>query len=147
MRYTYNEDKDEFEPDLGYGAVDFQVLPDLRDVLTAPVSHRVDILRKAIELTVGARNRSYGQPYDNMLRTAQIEMAILPQQSKASDVALRMVALKLSRLRTSPGDYDTICDLIAYAAIYHECIVTEKEAHAPVPPASATASTPPGGGE
>lgn len=82
---------------------------------------RVADLREAEALTSGDRNKSYGDPYDNMAHIAQIFNAISGRDLSPAEVPLFHLATKLARLRTSPGHKDSIVDGMAYLGIYHEC--------------------------
>lgn len=82
-------------------------------------------LRQALHLTVGDRNRDYGDPVENYAHTAAIFNAITGRDLTAREAALMMVAVKLARLRTAPLKADSHVDAMAYLGIVHECAVAE----------------------
>ena len=82
--------------------------------------HRKEILETALELTTGDRNKSYGDPYDNLQRTANIWKEILGCDVSASQVALCMVGIKIARLVETPNHLDSFVDGAAYMAIAGE---------------------------
>lgn len=81
---------------------------------------RKEILETALELTTGDRNKSYGDPYDNHQRIANIWKEILGCDVTASQVALCMVGVKLARLVETPDHFDSFVDGAAYMAIAGE---------------------------
>lgn len=84
-------------------------------------------LEKAIRLTMGDRNASYGDPVVNMTDTARIFEALTGVRLLPEQVPLFMVAVKLARLRVTPGHEDSIVDAMAYLGIYHECAEARKQ--------------------
>ena len=82
--------------------------------------HRKEILETALDLTTGDRNKSYGDPYDNLQRTANIWKEILGCEVSASQVALCMVGIKIARLVETPNHLDSFVDGAAYMAIAGE---------------------------
>lgn len=73
-----------------------------------------DILEEALRITKGDRNASYGPPDQDFQRTAQMWSAIKGVPFEARDVALFMVALKLSR-ETHQRKRDNWVDIAGYA--------------------------------
>jgi hypothetical protein len=73
-----------------------------------------DILEEALRITKGDRNASYGPPDQDFQRTASMWSAIKGVQFEAREVALFMVALKLSR-ETHQRKRDNWVDIAGYA--------------------------------
>tara|TARA_Y100000590_G_C15230229_1_gene829790 strand:- start:62 stop:340 length:279 start_codon:yes stop_codon:yes gene_type:complete len=88
--------------------------------------NRIDLLKKAIEYTDGARLKDYGSPVDNHQNIANIFNAITDKQLTAKDIALVQVATKLARLKSSPKKDDHYIDIMAYIGIAYECEMVEK---------------------
>lgn len=82
-------------------------------------------LEAPVELEAGAvvrngeREASYGPPLQDFTRTVNMwaSLGIATSQDPA-DMALAMVALKLSRLKGTRGHYDSIVDAIGYLCCY-----------------------------
>jgi hypothetical protein len=98
-----------------------------------PVPERVQPLREAERLICGARNASYGEPAEDLGRTAEFWTTYLRPRLvdgmtiRAHDVALMMDLLKTSRLVWSPGNHDSFVDKVGYTAIAWECAVAEAQ--------------------
>jgi len=88
----------------------------------ADYTTRKDILKEAIELTTNDRNASYGEPYFNHERIAQIWSVILGHTIQPSQVALCMAGLKLARLagQSTPDSYVDGAAYFAIAGELHE---------------------------
>lgn len=97
-------------------------------LFTDGVPLRVRMLDEAADLTIGDRNRDYGEPVDNMLDIADIFAAMTGVQLHAHEVPLFHIATKLSRLKNTPGHHDSVVDIMAYAGIYAECVKAQEEA-------------------
>jgi len=82
--------------------------------------NRKDILNKAIELTYGDRDKDYGDPYDNMLRTAKLWSTYLGVDIRPDQVAILFTLAKISRLANTPEHLDSFIDSAAYMAIAAE---------------------------
>ena len=67
--------------------------------------------------TLDQRGFEYGDPRDNLLRVYKIVRVLGVQLREPSDLALVLIALKLSRMVESPMREDSYLDLIGYAAI------------------------------
>lgn len=78
----------------------------------APVAE--DILEEALRITKGDRNASYGPPDQDFTRTAAIWSALKGVTFEAREVALFMIALKLSR-ETHQRKRDNWVDVAGYA--------------------------------
>lgn len=93
------------------------------------ISPREQMLRQAIKLTAGDRNKTYGPPYQNMKQTAELfnaylrnrPLARLGQELDAHDMAVFMILAKISRIAKTPNHEDSWTDIAAYAGIGHEC--------------------------
>lgn len=73
-----------------------------------------DVLEEALRITTGDRNNSYGPPDQDFARTAKIWEAILHTKVRAKDIALCMIAIKLSRA-TWANKRDNWTDIAGYA--------------------------------
>ena len=88
--------------------------------------NREEILKSALALTTGDRRNSYGSPYINHKRIADIWSVILEHEVTPSQVALCMVGVKLSRLIETPDHTDSFIDGAAYMAIAAEVLENKK---------------------
>jgi hypothetical protein len=79
-----------------------------------------DVLEEALRLTSGDRQASYGPPEQDFKKTAAMWSAILGADVKATDVALCMIALKLSRA-TWAKKRDNWVDIAGYARCGFQC--------------------------
>jgi hypothetical protein len=79
-----------------------------------------DVLEEALRITSGERQNSYGPPEKDFTRTAAMWSAILDAEVKAKDVALCMIALKISRAKWS-SKRDNWVDIGGYARCGHRC--------------------------
>lgn len=73
-----------------------------------------DILEEALRITKGDRNASYGPPDQDFQRTAKMWSVIKGVEFEAREVALFMIALKLSR-ETHQRKRDNWVDIAGYA--------------------------------
>lgn len=81
---------------------------------------RVAVLKEAASLITGDRQEDYGAPTESLNRIAHFWSALFPERTwTAADVALAMVALKLSRASHS-YTRDSAVDLAGYAALWSE---------------------------
>jgi hypothetical protein len=79
----------------------------------------------------GDRARDYGAAYENHSRIGQMWGAILGVDISPSQVAMMMIALKLSRLTNRPDHLDSWVDVCGYAALGGEfCDDAEEESPA-----------------
>lgn len=89
---------------------------------------RESVLRKALEVTMGDRNKDYGDPYLNHKQIADIFNLMVPGKDlKASDIVAVHIATKMSRATVSPMKFDHYVDLPAYWGIRYECLLAEEE--------------------
>ena len=99
--------------------------------LEAPsLTPRQDMLRTVERLVSKNRNLDYGEPVENMARTAEMLAAFLGKRTgrelEATDVAAFGIILKLGRLAENPTHKDSWQDVAGYASIGFECIEKEK---------------------
>ena len=98
--------------------------------LEAPATPRVEMLREVELLVSKNRNIDYGEPVENMARTAEILAAYMGDRTgrslEAQDVAVFGIILKLGRLAENPLHKDSVLDIAGYASILFECIEKEK---------------------
>lgn len=87
----------------------------------API--RASILTDALGLTLGDRNTSYGDPYNNLLIFTRLINAAYGTNLEAEDGAIIMELAKLSRILPNKHNYheDNYTDGAAYMAIAGEC--------------------------
>lgn len=78
------------------------------------------ILQEAAEITSGDRNKDYGHPFDDFMRTARLWSPILGIEVTPIQVALCMMAVKMSRAVNS-YKRDNFVDLAGYAHCAVEC--------------------------
>jgi hypothetical protein len=84
---------------------------------------RLELLKEAGELIDGQRDAVYGPPVDNHRRIAELWSAYLGTHITASEAAIMLGLVKVSRLAASPDHRDSYADLAAYGAIAWECVV------------------------
>jgi hypothetical protein len=80
----------------------------------------VEALKEAAA-TIAARGETYGDPIENMNRTANLWGGVLTRPVSASQVALCMIQLKIARLMETPNHKDSVVDIMGYAAVLREC--------------------------
>jgi hypothetical protein len=106
-----------------------QQVPTLHD------SPRASMLAEASKLITGDRNNQYGPPTQDFDRTAALLNALgyhrtdaedIVHDIVASDVALIVAQVKMSRIIHSRGKRDSWVDLAGYAACGYECAVEEE---------------------
>ena len=93
---------------------------------TPSPSERLEMLRQAEKIVGQQRNLEYGEPVQNMKRTAnmlqayfgdRIETAIKPE-----DVAAIGVIIKLCRRAHNPDHLDSWVDIAGYSSIGYEAV-------------------------
>jgi hypothetical protein len=88
------------------------------------------IASHAAMLVTGERAETYGHPLDDFARTGLMWGAILGTQVTAEQVALMMVALKISReCHTAHPTNDNVIDAVGYL-LAHALVVEERAARA-----------------
>jgi hypothetical protein len=107
----------------------------LRQDAPAPaeaLTPRQSLLREAERITATDRNKAYGAPEDNFANIAESWNTYLTQRFgdaivdlRAQDVAHLMILMKMARLATNPGHFDSMLDIAGYAACGHECQVKD----------------------
>lgn len=83
-------------------------------------SQQEDVLEEALRLTSGDRQASYGPPDQDFQRTAAMWSAIKGVKFEAREVAMFMIALKLSR-ETHQRKRDNWVDIAGYARCGSKC--------------------------
>ena len=94
--------------------------------MPSDINPRSALLRRATRIVNDDRNKSYGDPSENLATIADMWNTMFGGESTAHDVALAMIAVKLSRLVTTPNHEDSWTDIAGYAAIGWECVVDEE---------------------
>jgi hypothetical protein len=69
---------------------------------------------------ISERGQDYGGIEDNFSNIAIIFTAMTGKQFTAHDVAMVLAAVKIARMRQSPGKADNYLDAINYVAFAHE---------------------------
>ena len=94
--------------------------------MDATPSPRQQMLRDAEQLVSNNRNKQYGDPTENMQRTAEMMAAYLGNRTgrtlEPHDVAAFGIILKLGRLAHDPTKLDSWTDVAGYASIGYEAI-------------------------
>jgi hypothetical protein len=80
----------------------------------------VEALKTAAQ-KVQERGEVYGTPRVDMARIAAIWSQLLGVEIVPAQVPMCMIAVKLSRLVTSPNHEDSVVDIAGYAAVMSEC--------------------------
>lgn len=91
------------------------------------MKERLRLLGEAARLIDGERDRVYGPPVVNHRRIAALWSAYLGYEITASEAAIMLGLVKVSRLAASPDHEDSYTDMAAYAAIAWECQEADNE--------------------
>ena len=87
---------------------------------------REKLLMDAADLVANNRNKEYGEPFENLSRTASMFKAYLGERNghslEAHDIAVFGIILKLGRLSHNQHKADSWADIAGYAAIGYECM-------------------------
>ena len=86
-------------------------------------------LEEAQRIVHGARQQAYGHPLDDFSKTATLWGVVLKTDVTAEQVALCMIAVKMSRLLNAPDHHDSIVDIAGYTATY-EMVQEERKRRA-----------------
>lgn len=79
------------------------------------------VLEKAASLVDGERGDTYGHPADDFSRVTKAARALgIDPTNGPLDHALYMIVVKLARLVTTPGHYDSVVDIAGYARTYEK---------------------------
>ena len=92
-------------------------------------TERGRILYAAIGAVCCEREEEYGSPADNFRLTAQLWSDYLQTKVSAGDVALMMVLLKVSRVKSGHPKADSFVDMAGYGAIAGELTLTQEAEH------------------
>lgn len=77
--------------------------------------HHKDILNDAIT-TINQRGNEYGDAHPMFVRAANIASALTDRKFTAYDMAIAMMAVKMSRIANNREHHDSWVDLVAYSA-------------------------------
>ncbi len=77
-------------------------------------------VNRAVQLVTSDRNESYGDPLDNMSRTASLFAAYLGYPVSPKDVAILMCLVKIAREAYMPKA-DNLDDLLGWGMVAIEC--------------------------
>jgi hypothetical protein len=112
-----------------------------------------DLLREALEITLGPRGNTYGHAADNLGLTLDlwnVYLRDLDRDLTISDLAALMVLVKLARLHQTPDHYDTLLDMAGWPSAAWDALTEqrarEEQAHEGVDPQGRTADRPEGRG-
>ena len=83
---------------------------------TGQITIREQVLRKAKECVCGQRQQDYGTPEDNFALIASLWSAYLGKEVSAKDVDMLMGLMKIARIKSGSGTFDSFVDLAGYAA-------------------------------
>jgi hypothetical protein len=85
----------------------------------------VNIAEEAIGIVYGDREETYGDPSKNFRTIAQLWSGIFGVEVGIKQVALAMIALKMSR-ELNAHKRDNLVDIIGYALAYQRCLDHEE---------------------
>lgn len=99
--------------------------------VTEEKSPRETLLLGAVEAVTKQRNNQYGPPTQDFDRTAALWSILFEGKGEdpfeAHDVAIALIALKLSRLTWNPYNQDSWLDVAGYAGCGWECVINTLE--------------------
>jgi hypothetical protein len=75
------------------------------------------LLDEAIN-AIQSRGLIYGHPFYNMERISKLVSSYLEHPVMPHDICIFNILQKISRLQESPGHWDSLVDIAAYAAVY-----------------------------
>jgi hypothetical protein len=112
-----------------------------------------DLLKEALDITLGARGSVYGHPTDNLGLTLDlwnVYLQDLDRELTISDLAALMVLVKLARLHHTPDHKDTLLDMAGWPSAAWDALTEqrrrEEQAHEGVDPQGRAADRPEGRG-
>ncbi len=92
---------------------------------------REEVLTKATDAVMGARNNTYGPPTQDFDRSARVLTSLgfrfQGGRIHSHHIAMIQIAVKLTRLTWSPSHEDSWVDLAGYAANGYECATVEAD--------------------
>lgn len=77
---------------------------------------REKLLKEALKIVKGARQKNYGTPEDNFKRIADLWTVYTGIEITPGDVAVMMILMKAARLMNDPSHMDSWVDIAGYAA-------------------------------
>lgn len=77
---------------------------------------REKLLKEALKIVKGARQKNYGTPEDNFQRIANFWTDYTGIEITPGDVAVMMILMKAARLMNDPSHMDSWVDIAGYAA-------------------------------
>jgi hypothetical protein len=89
-----------------------------------------DLLREALQITLGPRSDVYGHAADNLGLTVDlwnVYLRGLDRELTLSDLAALMELLKLARLRHSPDHYDTLLDMAGWPSAVWDALTEQRK--------------------
>jgi hypothetical protein len=102
------------------GKADLEIIPTNIGAINPETKPTEDVLEEALRITKGDRNASYGPPDQDFARTAAMWSALKGVTFEAREVALFMIALKLSR-ETHQRKRDNWVDIAGYSRCGSMC--------------------------
>jgi len=95
------------------------------------VQPRISMLEEVIDLVGSKRNSEYGEPDENMERTAKLFSIYLGSRSGESitgvDIAMFGILLKIGRLIENPNSLDQWADIAGYSSIGYQIMKNSKK--------------------
>lgn len=88
-----------------------------------------DLLREALDVTLGPRGNIYGHPADNLGLTLDlwnVYLRDLERELTLSDLAALMVLVKLARLHHSPDHHDTLLDTAGWPSAAWDALAEQR---------------------
>jgi hypothetical protein len=88
-----------------------------------------DLLREALEITLGPRGNVYGHAADNLGLTVDlwnVYLRNLDRDLTLSDLAALMVLVKLARLHKTPDHKDTLLDMSGWPSAVWDALTEQR---------------------
>ena len=89
--------------------------------------NREELLNKAKEIVMGARQENYGSPESNFATIAMYWTDWFGVVFKPEDVAIMMILMKIARLQNKIDHEDSWIDIAGYAANGCEIVTAKKD--------------------